>query len=128
VHHRRADAGALRRDPPVPELENVHRPEQPLDRRTAETAPGCPDGVGGGHRPETQIVERDSVEGSADPARPFEARRREADELVAAGSDLGQPGERAPDVVPNAGPRVGERADVDRDPQFSSFGGKLWWE
>jgi hypothetical protein len=115
VHHRRPDAAALGRHHPVAEVEHVDGADETLDRRPAEAAPAHPEGV----RPrqhERTGVDRNVRERLADQPAASRACRGECDQLVLAGRDLCQTGERAMNVVADPGPRVGERADVERDP------------
>jgi len=70
-----------------------------------------------GERQEPELhVDLDPVERLGDPAKPARARGRERHDLMSAVGGLGQPTERAADVVADARALVRERAHVEGDP------------
>ena len=115
VDDRRAHAAALARVHPVREVEDVERAGEALDGRDACTAPErAPEVRRGGKRDETAL-DRDAVERLLEPLPREHADRREGDDLVLGARCLGQPAQRAAQVVADPGARVGERRCVDDD-------------
>src|SRR4029079_3318406 len=90
-------------------------PREQLHRRPAEPAPTRAERVRGRQRHDP-APGRDGVEGSPDRARPAQARRGEGDDLVPSCGGRAHAGDRAADVVPDPGARMGERGDADYDP------------
>jgi hypothetical protein len=115
VNGRRADAASLWWVHPVAEVEHVEHAEQPLRGGSSSDAPARAQRVREGEpdRPELDV---ETGERGADPLRPFDARRRERDDLVLPGGSLGQAAQRPPDVVPDPEQRVRERRHVEDDP------------
>jgi hypothetical protein len=115
VDHRRAEPAALRREPPVAEVEDVQSARELLDGRSLHAAPDGPQGVRP-HRDRQPPLQLDPVQRRLDLPPPARAREREGDELVLPGRRFRDPGERAAHVVADARPLVGERGDVHDDP------------
>ena len=115
VDRRRTHARALRRIHPIREVKDVELAEQSLRGRVTEPTPCRAHRVGEGQRPRAHL-HIDPAERSANPARAFDARRRERDDLVLARGGFRDARERAPHVVPDPEERMAQRTDVERDP------------
>jgi hypothetical protein len=100
-------------------VEDVDRPEEPLDRRMAGAAPRLAPVVRERQEPQLQRHGQPAHE-LRDAAQALRARRRERDDLVTARGDLREPAQRLADVVADPGRLVRERADVERDPHETS--------
>ena len=107
VDRRRTHAGALRRVHPVREVQRVERAEEALRGGTAEPAPGRADRVRG--RAAARCAARRRSPSSAARIRSGPRRLVGANATISCSPcrGLGEPGERAPDVVPDP-----ERADA----------------
>ena len=115
VDGRGADAAGLRRVHPVGVVEDVEVAEDALERGAAEPAPGIAPALRERQRHEAEL-DVEPVERTRNRPAAGRARRRERDDLVRPGRRLDEPGERAADVVADAGQRMRERADVVDDP------------
>ena len=115
VDHRCAHPGALRRIHPVRELENVEATDEPLGRRPSEPAPGPARRVRerDGEKP---LFRRHAVQRALEQRAAADADRTERDQIALARRGLGDPAQRAEDVVADARPRMREGRHVVGDP------------
>ncbi len=90
-------------------------PIEPLRRGVSRTTPARANRVRERQAPGTQL-DVDPGERGPNPVAAPNARRSERDDLVLSSSSLGQPAERAVDVVADPVKRVRQRADVEDDP------------
>ena len=92
--------------------------DEALRRRPAEAPPGAADGVGERERDDAPLC-GDPVERVLEASSTPDRSGCERDELVLAAVRAGHSGERAADVVADAGPRMRQRTDVVDDPHGS---------
>ena len=96
-------------------MEDVELSDETLHCWTPSPAPRDAPGVGAWKRGE-DAVDRKPAERLADPFRAARTDRSKRDDLVPGlGADLGEAGDHAADVVPDARSRERERAHVDHD-------------
>src|SRR4029078_4536710 len=116
VNHRGSESSALRRKPPVAEVEDVESASEPVDRHAAEAAPHRPQRVRGGNL-EEPALDVDALERTLYLGTTVPAHERAGDDFV---TRAGEADERSADVVADAGARMRQRRDVDDDPHAAA--------
>ncbi len=115
VDDRRAQPSALARVHPVREVEDVEAAGEALDGGVARPAPEHAPDVRRGRERDEASLDGDVGESLLEPLPREHAHCGEGDDLVLCPGRLGQPAERAPQVVADPGTRVRERRCVDDD-------------